>query len=54
LVDFEEGLSFATHRLLELKQMQQSYLKNPYYAEISGATSEYNDDQISSLVQHLI
>lgn len=31
LTDFEEGLGFAIHRLLELKQIQFNYLKNPFY-----------------------
>ena len=32
LTDMEEGLRFALHRLLDLKQMEYEYLKNPFYA----------------------
>jgi hypothetical protein len=38
LTDFEEGLRFALHRLLELKTLQFEYLNNPYYT-----LSELND-----------
>ena len=31
LTDMEDGLRFALHRLLDLKQIQYEYLKNPYY-----------------------
>ena len=31
LVDFEEGLSFAQHRLLDLITIKYTYLHNPFY-----------------------
>ena len=32
----EEGLGFALHRLLDLKQMHYEYLNNPYYSTMTG------------------
>ena len=34
LTDMEEGLRFALHRLLDLKQMEYEYLKNPFYVKV--------------------
>ena len=33
LTDFEPGLRFAIHRLLDLKQLQLHYLHNPWYTK---------------------
>lgn len=31
LTDFEPGLKYALHRLLDLKLLEYKYLKNPIY-----------------------
>ena len=43
LTDFEEGLRFALHSQLELKQMQYEYLKNPMYAQSENMSVEHKD-----------
>ena len=58
----EEGLRFAEHRLLDLKQMQYEYLKNPYYKPFqNGGLQEFCDEdpksirsQIHSLIESLL
>ena len=64
LTDFEEGLRFAIHRLLELKMLQFEYLKNPYYtlselkdSNLQDITNEEVDSinsTVNSLIQNLL
>ena len=44
LTDFEEGLRFAIHRLLELKLLQFEYLYNPFYT-----LEELKDDALNEM-----
>jgi hypothetical protein len=55
LTDFEPGLKFALHRLLELKMLQFHYLKNPLY--LFSRTSSIATDHkevVETLVADLI
>ena len=52
LTDFESGLKFALHRLLELKMLEFEYLKNPFYLFESSVVD--NLDLIESLISDLI
>ena len=49
LTDFEPGLKFALHRLLELKILEFQYIKNPLYLWTSSIA---NDHQV--VVEKLI
>ena len=53
LTDFEKGLRFAMHRLMELKTIEYEYLKNPYYTEDSEG-KESIKEEIETLLQQLI
>lgn len=51
----EDGLRFALHRLLDLKQMQYEYLKNPYYQPFSNAKlQEFCNEDPKSIQQHIL
>lgn len=42
LTDFEEGLTFAQHRLLELKTIKYEYLHCPFYAT-AGEVQQFEE-----------
>ena len=58
----EDGLRFALHRLLDLKQIQFEYLKNPYYpafkndkiGEFCQQEPSTIREQIKKLIESLI
>ena len=50
LTDFEQGLRFAIHRLLDLKQMQLNYLMNPWYAK----NEEYDFGSVDNDIRELL
>ena len=52
LTDFEPGLKFALHRLLELKMLEFEYLKNPFY--LFESSIEDNKDLIEQYIEDLI
>jgi hypothetical protein len=54
LTDFESGLRFAIHRLLDLKQLELKYLLNPWYPNNSELSVQDLDKDIRSLVEKLL
>ena len=56
LTDFEQGLQFATHRMLDLKQLLFNYTQNPCYQDkvsFEGSQDEL-DSEIRELVEKLV
>ena len=53
LTDFEPGLKFALHRLLELKMLEYHYLKNPLYIWNSSILNDHKE-VVESLISDLI
>ena len=45
LTDFEEGLTFAQHRLLELSTIKYEYLKNPFY-DTASEVQQFEDQDL--------
>ena len=54
LTDFESGLRYAIHRLLDLKQLELKYLLNPWYPTNSELSVQDLDKDIRSLVEKLL